>query len=543
MPLNCFWAEGYIMLFTLKNFIEDCGFSGLLLLTCPEKLDNPITGVNVIDNPDVAQWIRPGELVLTTGYFFSTDPLLQTSVIMNLKAAGCSALCLKLKRFFPEIPENILSTAEQAGLPIIDIPLEYSFSEITLKIHDALGNRQLQSIRNEQLLFNSLLNVFRSEQSLEQCLHLLSDFLSSSLFVVNSKLQCISSCLRAEDQACISCPDFSSLLPANARMPVLNPKEETYVWLRAGDYEFYAALVPFPDDDVYLCLPGNIFMASSDTILRSMKLFHLSRERLSKSPAGFSEYYSDFFRLLLSEHPEQSEIDKICHYYGYPHANSQLCILFSLKASGEVQSLQEPLEYLKNCLRGLSISSSDYFLASYRRQICLFLLSGQKGIERTAAACADVFQKKYGNLFSTGISQLVRGHRKIADAYRQAAFLISLADIFPEKTSFLFHDYLLFWNIKRLPVGDRQKILEDTIKPLIDYDAKNHADLFLTLLQYYNSQFNASLAAKELYIHRNTLLKRLAKINELILFNPDDINSLFSVYYGICVYLMESHET
>ena len=78
---------------------------------------------------------------------------------------------------------------------------------------------------------------------------------------------------------------------------------------------------------------------------------------------------------------------------------------------------------------------------------------------------------------------------------------------------------------------------------MIDYDAKNHADLFLTLLQYYNSQFNASLAAKELYIHRNTLLKRLAKINELILFNPDDINSLFSVYYGICVYLMESHET
>ena len=92
-----------------------------------------------------------------------------------------------------------------------------------------------------------------------------------------------------------------------------------------------------------------------------------------------------------------------------------------------------------------------------------------------------------------------------------------------------------------MPPENKYNIFEDTVKPLVDYDTKNNADLLKTLLQYFDAQFNASLAAKQLYIHRNTFLKRLSKIGELISFNPEDINSLLSLYYGICVYLMERY--
>ena len=44
-----------------------------------------ITGVNILDNPDSIQWIKPGELILTTGYIFIDNPTLQENTIWGLK--------------------------------------------------------------------------------------------------------------------------------------------------------------------------------------------------------------------------------------------------------------------------------------------------------------------------------------------------------------------------------------------------------------------------------------------------------------------------
>ena len=56
---------------TLQWLLEESELAGLKLLTCKEHLSNAISGVNIMDNPDTVRWIKPGELVLTTGYVFS----------------------------------------------------------------------------------------------------------------------------------------------------------------------------------------------------------------------------------------------------------------------------------------------------------------------------------------------------------------------------------------------------------------------------------------------------------------------------------------
>lgn len=521
-----------VLTFTLKNFIYDSGFSNVRLLTCPEKIDSPVTSVNVIDNPDVTQWIKPGEMVLTTGYFFANDLNLQTNVIMNLKSAGCSALCIKIKRFFPEIPENIIKTAEQAGLPIIDIPLEYPFSEITQKIHEQLNNRQLQKIQQEQELFNALLNAFQAEQSLPNCLKLLSNFLSSSLFILDGRLQCLYYFLQPGDQI----PDFPS-----GRSVDLPPDAVSRLIIKFQSVERNAVLIPFQDRVHFLCISSDTLSVPLEFVQRAMKLFRFPKEQTPKIPANVSEYYSDFFRFLLSNDTNDAKTDQICEYYGYPHSKAQLCILFSLKHGEGPHNLQAPLAFLKEILHDYSCKPSTFFLAAYKRQICLFFLGENENCSQTALQCVDTFQKKYRDTYTAGISQLVPGDRQVITAYQQAVFLLSLAQIFPTRSSFFFKDYLLFWNIKELSPETRRNLYQDTVKPLVDYDLKNNTNLFDTLLQYFDARFNASLAAKQLYVHRNTFLKRMQKINELISFDPDNINSLLSLYYGTCIYLMERH--
>lgn len=529
------------MAFTLNNFINDSGFTGVRLLTCPEKIDSPVTGVNVIDNPDVTQWVKPGEMVLTTGYFFANDLNLQTNVIMNLKSTGCSALCIKLKRFFPELPENIIKTATKAGLPVIDIPLEYTFSEITQKIHELLNSRQLIKIQQEQTLFNSLLNAFQSDQALQNCLKLLSDYLSSSLFIVDKNLQCVYYFLLREDQAQVTSANIFEIRREGRRNLDLSGDEPVRVSVKINAQEKEAILIPFQDRTHCLCIPSDGSTLPLEFLRRAMKLFCFPEDRSPRTPINITEYYSDFFHFLLSPDKNRTNADQICEYYGYPHCKSQLCVLFSLRHGDGGHSLQEPLVFLKDVLHGLSCKSSSYFLAAYKRQICLFFLAGDGSSCRTAAACVEAFQKKYRSMFAAGVSQLIPGDRQIIKAYQQAVFLLSLDKVFPEKDSFFFEDYLLFWNIRDLPSESKYKIYQDTVKPLVDYDTKNNTNLFETLLQYFDARFNASLAAKQLYVHRNTFLKRMQKINELVPFDSDNINSLMSLYYGICVYLLERY--
>lgn len=530
-----------VLAFTLKNFINDSGFSNIRLLTCPEKIDSPIVGVNVIDNPDVTQWVKPGEIVLTTGYFFVNDLNLQTNVIMNLKTTGCSALCIKIKRFFPDVPENIIKTAEQAGLPVIDIPLEYTFSEITQKIHEQINNQQLTKIRQEQLLFNSLLNAFQSDHSLQNCLKLLSGFLSSPLFIVDSRLQCLFYYLRPEDQSLNSSADNYRIEPSSGQGLPLSPDGESRLSVKINSQERNAVLIPFQDQVHFLCIPSDNVSIPLDFVERAMKLFRFPEGRSSRMPLNVTDYYSDFFHFLLSSENNSTKAGQICEYYGYPHCKSQLCVLFSLRHGEGPHKLQEPLTFLKEVLHELSCRPSSYFLAAYKRQICLFFVSGEESSCQTAFQCVEAFQKKYHSTFVAGISQLVQGDRQMTSAYQQSLFLLSLANIFPAKDSFFFKDYILFWNIKELSPESKLKIYQDTVKPLVDYDKKNNTNLFDTLLQYFDARFNASLAAKQLYVHRNTFLKRMQKICELVPFDPDNINSLLSLYYGICIYLLERY--
>ena len=70
---------------TINWLLHKSTLKNLKILTCQELSDTEITGVNILDNPDSIQWIKPGELILTTGYIFIDNPTLQENTIWGLK--------------------------------------------------------------------------------------------------------------------------------------------------------------------------------------------------------------------------------------------------------------------------------------------------------------------------------------------------------------------------------------------------------------------------------------------------------------------------
>ncbi|WP_285768758.1 PucR family transcriptional regulator [Peribacillus sp. SI8-4] len=89
-------------------------------------LNREIESINSFDAPDVLSWLKPNELILTTGYLFQENPQQLDQFVTELAKMNCSGLFIKLE----DIPQTTISIANMANLPILKIPTEFSLSDI-----------------------------------------------------------------------------------------------------------------------------------------------------------------------------------------------------------------------------------------------------------------------------------------------------------------------------------------------------------------------------------------------------------------------------
>lgn len=71
------------------------------------------------------------------------------------------------------------------------------------------------------------------------------------------------------------------------------------------------------------------------------------------------------------------------------------------------------------------------------------------------------------------------------------------------------------------------------IKPLVEHDKDSNDDLITSLKEYAINQCNVTKAAKELYIHRNTLTYRLNKIEDILNCNLDNYDIQLSLQLAL----------
>jgi DNA-binding PucR family transcriptional regulator len=73
------------------------------------------------------------------------------------------------------------------------------------------------------------------------------------------------------------------------------------------------------------------------------------------------------------------------------------------------------------------------------------------------------------------------------------------------------------------------------VEPLVLHDRKRRGDLVRTLRVYFASGANASEAADRLYLHRNSMLYRLARITELTGLDLKDPRVRLALELGLLV--------
>jgi PucR family transcriptional regulator, purine catabolism regulatory protein len=136
---------------------------------------------------------------------------------------------------------------------------------------------------------------------------------------------------------------------------------------------------------------------------------------------------------------------------------------------------------------------------------------------KLAQAFSTEMQRQYPhNKVAVGLGQPAREITSWRSSYRDAVQALELAVRLQTDTPLYIGDLGVYQLI--LSLSDREKLTsfkEKTLKSLEEYDHRNHADLIKTLEAFFACHGNLSQTAEMLIVHRNTLLYRMNRINEI----------------------------
>ncbi|MCT2277073.1 PucR family transcriptional regulator ligand-binding domain-containing protein [Micromonospora chalcea] len=108
-----------------------------------DRLDAPVRWVHVAEIPEIADLLRGGELVLTTGIGLPPDDDGLRRWIDGLAAVGAAGVVVELgRRFGGTLPAALVEQARRRNLPLVALQREMRFVAVTEVVHSVIVEEQ-----------------------------------------------------------------------------------------------------------------------------------------------------------------------------------------------------------------------------------------------------------------------------------------------------------------------------------------------------------------------------------------------------------------
>lgn len=551
--------EEFLVLLEEKGFKILCGMS---------ELKREVISINMMENPDTLKWIKPGEFLLTTGYFMSDNEELQLNFIRELSNIGAAGVGVKKNRYISKLTERVLEEAKKLLLPIIEIPYEYSLSDVSSMFYKELYERQTEKLRKSLNIHEQFMNIVLTGGSIEELGSELERLIDNPLLISNEHGEIIANKNFYKNK---SLP--KELFFEYNKEPMLNiefigryynnihtelPKEAIKYNSVINGNEVSFRIKPIVSDrEIY----GYIIVAETGrkmieldymAIERSSVIIMLERMKQKAIDEAKQLMRRDFFdELLEGKIHSERELEGIVGIYGLNNRFSYSCMVTEIKdinntiqyhlGKNFVRQLQEDvikiIDYtaMKEKIKTISITRGSYiitfipFMASTdSKENREFLVGFGKIIEKEFNRKNSEYAITIGIGKSYKIIHLSKSFKEAMEA-RKLINKLKGGDKVVH-----FDDFMIYHLLNAAPNTDVLKSFYDTsIKKLVEYDNENNTNLVETLDMYFKSKGNMSQSAKMLFIHRNTLLYRLDKIKEILETDLEDGEKNLELQLGI----------
>jgi purine catabolism regulator len=223
-------------------------------------------------------------------------------------------------------------------------------------------------------------------------------------------------------------------------------------------------------------------------------------------------------RLLLGDVSQQEAVrqgERFEHDMTQPH------VAIVLAWQGDKTPSSRRLETLVNQVVVAQRAAALVWQREKENELIVFHATDTKDPIDTSMKLAKAFvqeiQRQYpGTRFAIGLGQPAREISAWRNSHRDAVQALELAARLQTDTPLYIGDLGVYQLI--LSLSDREKLLafcDKTLGALVEYDMRQRADLIKTLEAFFACHGNLSQTADMLIVHRNTLLYRMNRINEI----------------------------
>lgn len=124
------WDNAVMANATVQEVLTLSVLHGARVVAGGGGLGRIVTGVNVMEVPDIEPFVREGELLLTTGFPVRDQPQRLVEMLPALAERQLAGLAIKPLRYLAELPAGLLEVADELDFPVIITPDNTSFNDV-----------------------------------------------------------------------------------------------------------------------------------------------------------------------------------------------------------------------------------------------------------------------------------------------------------------------------------------------------------------------------------------------------------------------------
>ncbi|MFF4618146.1 PucR family transcriptional regulator ligand-binding domain-containing protein [Nonomuraea jabiensis] len=476
------------------------------LIAGESGLGRIVQRLNVMEVPDILAWVKPHELLLTTGYPLRNTPQSLGRLVADLDERGLSALAIKLGRYVDELPGEMVEQADRLGFPLILLPNDVGFDDILNQVLTDILNRQAAVLARAEEAHRALVQVVLAGGGLNEVAAEVAQLLDVSVAAVDGSGRVLATAGPAEHVAVLResiIQEGPPRTPASGRA-----RSFASVPVLAGGHHHGRIVAYSPS--------GAIRDSDVGILERAATVAALVVTRQEAVNAVESKYRADFLRDVLTGRAGTAErVTARARAFGWDLARPVTVLVAELDPDGDERSAQDRL--VACWTAAMRRHDPRGAVAGFSHEV-VAVVDASIDASRVAKDAASAFADVPPATFSTGSSRPSPGAETLPEAYSQALKAARVGRQLHGPGAVAHFDQLGVYRLLSL-VNDTDELhafVRETLGPLAaDADAEN-ADLRRTLQVLLETNLNVAETARRLHFHYNTLRYRIGKLERLL---------------------------
>ncbi|HSN94960.1 MAG TPA: PucR family transcriptional regulator ligand-binding domain-containing protein [Anaerolineaceae bacterium] len=545
----------------LRDILKVDLLAGAEVIAGVAGMDNEIASVNVMEVPDIVDWVRPGELLLTTAFSLSDNVEAFNTLLPMLSEKGVCGMGIKMKRYITELPESVIETANKLGFPIISIPPDVSYGDLMKQIFTYIIGEQTRLLTKINNINNQIRDIMLRSGDMEEFAELISKVVQSPTMISDQVHK--SFVFHTEDKAWEAI--LGRVVPAtinNTSIPVdpeLSEIHTSYDQVDGEKVKRFSIPIYFEENlygyiniwDVHDRInKGDLFVIVSTTSLIALhivnKLNVTQRENVHRT---------NFLELLLSNKPEsQARAIFDAEYYGFNPTGHHQCLILRLdyqdsilSASLRTRRIQETSLILTGILSYVERKASSRYICATKSNECYFLLEFDQNLSSESRA-AQTKQFVYSLLEVArdlkveeqsfiGVGRAYPGYDKLSESLHEAQQTVRILQSSQRdvKEHYGFFEEMGIARLFGSPEirKDLLSYADQVLQPILHYDAEHDGKLLETVQAYFEHGGNLRKTSEVQYTHQNTVVYRINRIRDYLKIDLKDPETAFAIQFAL----------